>query len=142
MIYDKIDSQGIYAGISKDIRLGLEWLRGVNPGIENGVYELPKLESEPLESLESLPRRVLHIVVTNDTSKSISLVLLSILSSLSNERRRIINVAIHGSIIRRAIPYLPSYDTLVALIAKQKLIIFKNNLALVFPICLFAHVAI
>lgn len=40
MIYDKIDRQGIYAGISKDIRLGLEWLRGVNPGIENGVYEL------------------------------------------------------------------------------------------------------
>lgn len=40
MIYDKIDNLGIYAGISEDIRLGLEWLRGVNPEIEKGVYEL------------------------------------------------------------------------------------------------------
>lgn len=40
MIYDKIDNQGIYAGISEDIRLGLEWLRDVNPDIEKGVYEL------------------------------------------------------------------------------------------------------
>lgn len=30
----------IYAGISEDIRLGLEWLRDVNPDIEKGVYEL------------------------------------------------------------------------------------------------------
>lgn len=40
MIYDKIDNLGIYANISKDIRLGLEWLCGVNLDIENGVYEL------------------------------------------------------------------------------------------------------
>lgn len=40
MIYDKIDNLGIYAGISEDIRLGLEWLRDVNPYIEKGVYEL------------------------------------------------------------------------------------------------------
>lgn len=40
MIYDKIDNLGIYAGISEDIRLGLEWLRDVNPDIEKGVYEL------------------------------------------------------------------------------------------------------
>lgn len=40
MIYDKIDNLEIYAGISEDIRLGLEWLRDVNPGIEKGVYEL------------------------------------------------------------------------------------------------------
>lgn len=40
MIYDKIDNQGIYAGISEDIRLGLEWLRDVNPDIEKGFYEL------------------------------------------------------------------------------------------------------
>lgn len=40
MIYDKIDNLGTYAGISEDIRLGLEWLRGVIPEIEKGVYEL------------------------------------------------------------------------------------------------------
>ena len=40
MIYDKIDNINLYAGISKDIQLGLEWLRDVNPDIENGVYEL------------------------------------------------------------------------------------------------------
>lgn len=40
MIYDKIDNLNIYAGISEDIRLGLEWLRDVNPDIEKGVYEL------------------------------------------------------------------------------------------------------
>ncbi len=40
MIYDKIDNLEIYAGISEDIRLGLEWLRDVNPDIDKGVYEL------------------------------------------------------------------------------------------------------
>ena len=40
MIYDKIDNQKLYAGISEDIRLGLEWLRDVEPDIEKGVYEL------------------------------------------------------------------------------------------------------
>lgn len=40
MIYDKIDNLEIYAGISEDIRLGLEWLRNVNPDIEKGVFEL------------------------------------------------------------------------------------------------------
>lgn len=40
MIYDKIDNLEIYAGISEDIRLGLEWLRDVNPDIEKGVYVL------------------------------------------------------------------------------------------------------
>jgi len=40
MIYDKIDNLETYAGISEDIRLGLEWLRDVNPDIEKGVYEL------------------------------------------------------------------------------------------------------
>ncbi len=40
MIYDKIDNLETYAGISEDIRLGLEWLRDVNPDIKKGVYEL------------------------------------------------------------------------------------------------------
>lgn len=40
MIYDKIDNLEIYAGISEDIRIGLEWLRDVNPNIENGVYQI------------------------------------------------------------------------------------------------------
>lgn len=40
MIYDKIDSLEIYAGISEDIRFGLEWLRDVKPDIEKGIYEL------------------------------------------------------------------------------------------------------
>lgn len=40
MIYDKIDNLDYYSVISEDIRLGLEWLRDVNPDIEKGVYEL------------------------------------------------------------------------------------------------------
>lgn len=40
MVYDKIDNLEIYAGISEDIRLGLEWLRDVNPEIVKGVYEI------------------------------------------------------------------------------------------------------
>jgi YhcH/YjgK/YiaL family protein len=40
MIYDKIDNLETYTGISEDIRLGLRWLRDVNPDIENGVYKL------------------------------------------------------------------------------------------------------
>lgn len=40
MIYDKIDNLEIYAGISEDIRLGLEWLCNVNTEIDKGVYEL------------------------------------------------------------------------------------------------------
>ncbi len=40
MIYDKIDNLEIYAGISEDIRVGLEWLREVNPSIVKGVYEI------------------------------------------------------------------------------------------------------
>ena len=40
MIYDKIDNLEIYASISDDIRLGLEWLRDAKPDIEKGVYEL------------------------------------------------------------------------------------------------------
>lgn len=44
MVYDNIDNLELYAGISEDIRLGLEWLRDVNPDIEKGVYE-PKYGS-------------------------------------------------------------------------------------------------
>ena len=40
MIYDKIDNLKIYAGISDDIRLGLEYLRAVKPDVEKGVHEL------------------------------------------------------------------------------------------------------
>lgn len=40
MIYDKIENLETYVGISEDIRLGMEWLRDVNPNIEKGVYEL------------------------------------------------------------------------------------------------------
>lgn len=40
MIYDKIDNLNIYAGISEDIRLGLEYLRTVKPDVEKGVHEL------------------------------------------------------------------------------------------------------
>lgn len=40
MIYDKIDNLEIYAGISEDIRLGLEFLSKVSPEVENGVHEL------------------------------------------------------------------------------------------------------
>ncbi len=40
MIYDKIENIKTYAGISDDIRLGLEYLRDVNPDVEKGVYEL------------------------------------------------------------------------------------------------------
>ena len=40
MIYDKIDNIDVYGGVSDDIRMGLEWLRDVNPNIENGVYQI------------------------------------------------------------------------------------------------------
>jgi YhcH/YjgK/YiaL family protein len=40
MIYDNIDNHGLYAGISEDIRIGLEYLRDLKPDIEKGVYEL------------------------------------------------------------------------------------------------------
>lgn len=40
MIYDKIDNLETYAGISEDIRLGLEWLRDVDADVEKGVYEI------------------------------------------------------------------------------------------------------
>lgn len=40
MIYDNIDNHELYAGISEDIRTGLEYLHGLKPDIEKGVYEL------------------------------------------------------------------------------------------------------
>lgn len=40
MIYDKIDNYAIYAGISEDIRIGLDYLSRLNPNVENGVYDL------------------------------------------------------------------------------------------------------
>ena len=49
MIYDKIDNLETYAGISDDIRLGLEWLRDVDPDIEKGVYE-PSLRVKAIVS--------------------------------------------------------------------------------------------
>ena len=40
MIYDNIKYIETYAGISEDIRLGLEWLRDVKTDVEKGIYEL------------------------------------------------------------------------------------------------------
>ena len=40
MIYDKIDNLKTYAAISEDLKLGLEFLRDINPGIEKGVHQL------------------------------------------------------------------------------------------------------
>ena len=40
MIYDKIDNWKTYAGISEDIRVGLEFLSHINPDIEKGIHEL------------------------------------------------------------------------------------------------------
>ena len=40
MIYDKIDNWQTYAGVSENIRIGLEFLRSVKSDIENGVHEL------------------------------------------------------------------------------------------------------
>lgn len=40
MIYDNIDNLELYAGISEDIRIGLEYLHDLKPDIEKGVYEL------------------------------------------------------------------------------------------------------
>lgn len=40
MIYDKIDNLKTYAAISEDLRLGLEFLRDIDPGIEKGVHQL------------------------------------------------------------------------------------------------------
>ncbi len=40
MIYDHINNLKTYAGISEDIRLGLEYLKNLKPEVEVGVYEL------------------------------------------------------------------------------------------------------
>ena len=40
MIFDKIDNLEQYAGISEDLRLGLEYLKNVSPDVEVGVHEL------------------------------------------------------------------------------------------------------
>lgn len=40
MIYDNIDNLELYAGISEDIRIGLEYLHDLKPDIEKDVYEL------------------------------------------------------------------------------------------------------
>ena len=40
MIYDKIDNWELYAGISEDLRLGLEYLKNMSPDVELGVREL------------------------------------------------------------------------------------------------------
>lgn len=40
MIYDKITNYETYAGISADIREGLEFLYNISPDIENGVHEI------------------------------------------------------------------------------------------------------
>ena len=40
MIYDKIDNWQLYAGISEDLRLGLEYLKNVSPDVELGAHEL------------------------------------------------------------------------------------------------------
>lgn len=40
MIYDKINNIETYAGISEDIRVGLEYLREVKPDIAVGMYQV------------------------------------------------------------------------------------------------------
>ncbi|MBQ9583163.1 MAG: YhcH/YjgK/YiaL family protein [Bacteroidales bacterium] len=40
MIYDKISNLDLYAGLSEGLKLGLEYLRSVDPNIEKGVYHL------------------------------------------------------------------------------------------------------
>ena len=40
MIYDNIDNLETYAGISEDIRVGLEYLQNVASDVEKGVYEI------------------------------------------------------------------------------------------------------
>lgn len=40
MIYDRIDCSRTYYGLSDDIRLGLEYLRDLNPSVEVGIHEL------------------------------------------------------------------------------------------------------
>lgn len=46
MIYDKIDNWELYAGISEDLRLGLEYLKNVSPDVELGAHELsPRMKA-------------------------------------------------------------------------------------------------
>jgi len=40
MVYDKISNLETYAGLSEDIRLGLEYLLHLTPEVEKGVHEL------------------------------------------------------------------------------------------------------
>ena len=40
MIYDNLSNVAIYAGISEDLKLGLEYLQNLTPDVEKGVYHL------------------------------------------------------------------------------------------------------
>lgn len=40
MIYDHLNNRSTYQDLSKNIYLGLEFLRNVSPYIENGVYQI------------------------------------------------------------------------------------------------------
>ena len=56
MIYDKIDNLETYAGISEDIRIGLEFLRYARPDMANGVYQLNPRVKAIVSEYETKPQ--------------------------------------------------------------------------------------
>ncbi len=56
MIYDKIDNLETYAGISEDIRIGLEFLRDAKPDLANGVYQLNPRVKAIVSEYETKPQ--------------------------------------------------------------------------------------
>ena len=56
MIYDKIDNLETYAGISEDIRIGLEFLRDARPDMANGVYQLNPRVKAIVSEYETKPQ--------------------------------------------------------------------------------------
>ncbi|MCR5130712.1 MAG: YhcH/YjgK/YiaL family protein [Prevotella sp.] len=56
MIYDKIDNLETYAGISEDIRIGLEFLRDAKPDMANGVYQLNPRVKAIVSEYETKPQ--------------------------------------------------------------------------------------
>jgi YhcH/YjgK/YiaL family protein len=56
MIYDKIDNLETYAGISEDIRIGLEFLRDAKPDLANCVYQLNPRVKAIVSEYETKPQ--------------------------------------------------------------------------------------
>lgn len=55
MIYDKLDHIETYKGLSKDLYLGLEFLKNATPDTENGIHELNARVKAIISEYETKP---------------------------------------------------------------------------------------